>query len=67
MSKSKTNALDTLRGLIAERQQYDQWIATLESKRDGTPEEEVEFDVLTGPVPLDPEELDGAEVAGPIA
>ena len=38
MSKSKTNALDTLRGLIAERQQYDQWIATLESKRDGTPE-----------------------------
>jgi hypothetical protein len=38
MSKSKTNALDTLRALIAERQQYDQWIATLESKRDGTPE-----------------------------
>jgi hypothetical protein len=37
-SKSKTNALDTLRALIAERQQYDQWIATLESKRDGTPE-----------------------------
>ena len=39
MSKSKTNALDTLRALIAERQQYDQWIATLESKRDGTPEQ----------------------------
>ena len=38
MSKSKTNALDTLRALIAERQQYDQWIAALESKRDGTPE-----------------------------
>jgi len=38
MSKSKTNALDALRALIAERQQYDQWIATLESKRDGTPE-----------------------------
>ena len=38
MSKSKVNALDTLRALIAERQQYDQWIATLESKRDGTPE-----------------------------
>ncbi len=38
MSKSKTNTLDTLRALIAERQQYDQWIATLESKRDGTPE-----------------------------
>ncbi len=38
MSKSKTNALDTLRALIAERQQYDQWIATLESKRDGTAE-----------------------------
>ena len=38
MSKSKTNALDTLRALIAERQQYDQWVATLESKRDGTPE-----------------------------
>jgi hypothetical protein len=38
MTKSKTNALDTLRTLIAERQQYEQWIATLESKRDGTPE-----------------------------
>ena len=35
MSKSKTNALDALRALIAERQQYDQWISTLESKRDG--------------------------------
>jgi hypothetical protein len=39
MTKSKTNALDTLRALIAERQQYDQWISTLESKRDGTPEQ----------------------------
>jgi hypothetical protein len=38
MSKSKTNALDALRALIAERQQYDQWISTLESKRDRTPE-----------------------------
>jgi hypothetical protein len=38
MTKSKTNALDALRALIAERQQYDQWVATLESKRDGTPE-----------------------------
>jgi hypothetical protein len=38
MTKAKTNALDTLRTLIAERQQYDQWISTLESKRDGTPE-----------------------------
>jgi len=38
MSKSKTNALDALRALIAERQQYDQWITTLESKRDGTAE-----------------------------
>ena len=38
MSKSKTNALDALRALIAERQQYDQWISTLESKRDGTAE-----------------------------
>ena len=36
MTKSKTNALDALRALIAERQQYDQWVATLESKRDGT-------------------------------
>jgi len=39
MTKSKTNALDALRALIAERQQYDQWISTLESKRDGTPEQ----------------------------
>src|SRR5215213_2208196 len=38
MSKSKTNALDALRALIAERQQYDQWISTLESKRDATVE-----------------------------
>jgi hypothetical protein len=39
MTKAKTNALDALRTLIAERQQYDQWIATLESKRDGTSEQ----------------------------
>lgn len=38
MSKAKTNALDTLRALIAERQQYEQWISTLEAKREGTPE-----------------------------
>lgn len=38
MTKSKSNALDALRALIAERQQYDQWISTLESKRDGTAE-----------------------------
>jgi hypothetical protein len=38
MSKAKTNAHDALRALIAERQQYDQWIATLESKRAGTSE-----------------------------
>ena len=37
MNKAKTNALDALRALIAERQQYEQWISTLESKRDGTP------------------------------
>lgn len=37
MTKSKTNALESLRGLIAERQQYEQWITTLESKREGTP------------------------------
>lgn len=37
MSKAKTNALDTLRALIAERQQYEQWISTLEAKREGTP------------------------------
>ena len=37
MTKSKTNALELLRGLIAERQQYEQWIVTLESKREGTP------------------------------
>jgi hypothetical protein len=36
MTKEKTDPLDALRALIAERQQYDQWIATLESKRDGT-------------------------------
>jgi hypothetical protein len=38
MTKAKTNALDALRTLIAERQQYEQWIATLEAKREGTPE-----------------------------
>jgi hypothetical protein len=38
MSKAKTNALDALRALIAERQQYDQWISTLNAKREGTPE-----------------------------
>ena len=37
MTKSKANALESLRALIAERQQYEQWITTLESKRDGTP------------------------------
>ena len=38
MSKAKTNALDALRALIAERQQYEQWISALEAKREGTPE-----------------------------
>src|SRR5690349_2453927 len=38
MSKAKTNALDALRALIAERQQYEQWISALEAKRAGTPE-----------------------------
>ncbi len=37
MNKAKTNALDALRALIAERQQYEQWISVLESKRDDTP------------------------------
>ncbi|MEJ7760939.1 MAG: hypothetical protein WKF55_15265 [Gemmatimonadaceae bacterium] len=37
MNKAKTNALDALRALIAERQQYEQWISVLEAKRDGTP------------------------------
>lgn len=37
MTKSKTNALEALRALIAERQQYEQWITSLESKREGTP------------------------------
>ena len=37
MSKAKTNALDALRALIAERQQYEQWISALEAKREGTP------------------------------
>lgn len=37
MTKAKTNALESLRALIAERQQYENWITTLESKRDGTP------------------------------
>ena len=38
MSKAKTNALDALRALIAERQQYEQWMSTLHAKREGTPE-----------------------------
>ena len=38
MSKAKTNALDALRALIAERQQYEQWLSTLEARREGTPE-----------------------------
>ncbi len=37
MNKAKTNALDSLRALIAERQQYEQWISVLEAKREGTP------------------------------
>ncbi|MBA2706230.1 MAG: hypothetical protein H0U59_00295 [Gemmatimonadaceae bacterium] len=36
MTKAKTNALDALRALIAERQQYEQWLATLETKREST-------------------------------
>ncbi|MEO8577257.1 MAG: hypothetical protein ABI556_11175 [Gemmatimonadales bacterium] len=39
MSKAKTNALDALRALIAERQQYEQWMTALEAKRAGTPEQ----------------------------
>ncbi|HEX2722341.1 MAG TPA: hypothetical protein VHM24_05445 [Gemmatimonadaceae bacterium] len=49
MSKAKTNALDALRALIAERQQYEQWITTLEAKKEGTPEhvfERVKSDYL---------------------
>ncbi|MEO8194359.1 MAG: hypothetical protein ABI681_10970 [Gemmatimonadales bacterium] len=42
MSKGKTNALDALRALIAERQQYEQWISALEAKREGTPEHVLE-------------------------
>jgi len=38
MTKAKTNALDALRSLIAERQQYEQWIASLDSRKEGTPE-----------------------------
>lgn len=38
MTKAKTNALDALRSLIAERQQYEQWISSLESRREATPE-----------------------------
>lgn len=38
MTKAKTNALDALRSLIAERQQYEQWISALDSRREGTPE-----------------------------
>jgi hypothetical protein len=50
MSKAKTNALDALRALIAERQQYEQWIATLNEKKEGTPEhvfERVQADYRT--------------------
>ena len=38
MSKAKTNALDALRALIAERQQYEQWMTALDAKKEGTPE-----------------------------
>lgn len=38
MSKAKTNALDALRALIAERQQFEQWISSLEARKEGTPE-----------------------------
>ena len=38
MSKAKTNALDALRALIAERQQYEQWMHALDAKKEGTPE-----------------------------
>lgn len=38
MTKARTSALDALRALIAERQQYEQWISSLESRRQGTPE-----------------------------
>src|SRR5690242_7197847 len=38
MSKAKTNALDALRALIAERQQYEQWLSALDAKKEGTPE-----------------------------
>lgn len=37
MNKAKTNALDSLRALIAERQQYQQWMSALEAKKEGTP------------------------------
>lgn len=42
MNKAKTNALDALRSLIAERQQYEQWLATLEAKREAAPEHVLE-------------------------
>ena len=42
MSKAKTNALDALRALIAERQQYEQWLSTLEAKREAAPEHVLE-------------------------
>jgi len=38
MTKARTNALDALRALIAERQQYEQWLAALEEKKEGTAE-----------------------------
>ena len=50
MSKAKTNALDALRALIAERQQYEQWMSALEAKKEGTPEhvyERVQHDYRT--------------------
>ena len=50
MSKAKTNALDALRALIAERQQYEGWMSALEAKREGTPEhvyERVQHDYRT--------------------
>ncbi|MEO5589316.1 MAG: hypothetical protein ABIS03_07000 [Gemmatimonadaceae bacterium] len=37
MNKAKTNALDSLRALISERQQYQQWMSALEAKKEGTP------------------------------
>lgn len=50
MTKAKTNALDALRALIAERQQYEGWMSALEAKKEGTPEhvyERVQHDYRT--------------------